>query len=209
MKERIYALEKNLGMLRQIDLGDEEEFRFVDVSIYRLIASVRTIRCWSDYGQFKERRLSLCLDGKQDNIKLNGITIFYVVKDILKFYLSRNGCHHNFTINWQIDNGDIYEQSFSLYCEADDNLLPHIVYAILLISEVKNEEMVQIYWDMLTNGSFPINNTIGKNLDDANNLRKIIDKIVQEYPFTEKFFQDGMKNITCFLKKEIDKIELH
>ena len=52
MKERIYALEKNLGMLRQIDLGDEEEFRFVDVSIYRLIASVRTIRCWSDYGQF-------------------------------------------------------------------------------------------------------------------------------------------------------------
>lgn len=183
MKERIYALEKNLGMLRQIDLGDEEEFRFVDVSIYRLIASVRTIRCWSDYGQFNERRLSLCLDGKQDNIKLNGITIFYVVKDILKFYLSRNGCHHNFTINWQIDNGDIYEQSFSLYCEADDNLLPHIVYAILLISEVKNEEMVQIYWDMLTNGSFPINNTIGKNLDDANNLRKIIDKIVQEYPF--------------------------
>lgn len=69
MKERIYALEKNLGMLRQIDLGDEEEFRFVDVSIYRLIASVRTIRCWSDYGQFNERRLSLCLDGKQDNIK--------------------------------------------------------------------------------------------------------------------------------------------
>ena len=95
------------------------------------------------------------------------------------------------------------------HSQADDNLLPHIVYAILLISEVKNEEMVQIYWDMLTNGSFPINNTIGKNLDDANNLRKIIDKIVQEYPFTEKFFQDGMKNVTCFLKKEIDKIELH
>ena len=64
------------------------------------------------------------------------------------------------------------------------------------------------YYDP-SDGSFPINNTIGKNLDDANNLRKIIDKIVQEYPFTEKFFQDGMKNVTCFLKKEIDKIELH
>ena len=68
---------------------------------------------------------------------------------------------------------------------------------------------LHILGDMLTNGSFPINNTIGKNIDDANNLRKIIDKIVQEYPFTEKFFQDGMKNVTCFLKKEIDKIELH
>ena len=44
---------------------------------------------------------------------------------------------------------------------------------------------------------------------DGTRRAKFADKIVQEYPFTEKFFQDGMKNVTCFLKKEIDKIELH
>lgn len=208
MADRIFALEKTLGGLRQVYLGNNEAFRIADLSIYRLTASVQTIRIWSDYGQFNEDRLTLSLDGKQDNIILNGVTISHIVKDIVKFYVSHDDRHHKFTINWKTEKGDIYEQTFSLYCESEDALLPHIVYAMLLVSEVKDEETVLIYWDMLTDGAFP-NITVGKQLDYANKLKEIGNKIVQTYPFTEKFFQDGMKKVTTFLKKEIDKLELH
>lgn len=51
--------------------------------------------------------------------------------------------------------------------------------------------------------------TTGKQLDYANNLRESGTKIVQIYPFTENFFQDGIKKVTAFLKKEIDRLELH
>lgn len=209
MEERILAIEKTLGGLRQVDLGNEKTFRLVAIDNYRLTASVKTLRVWSDYGSLNENRLTLSLDGKQDDIVINGTTIDHVVKDVYKFYnpSNRRDCSHSFTLNWKIPEGCLAENTFDLACDDIDNdsLLPHIVYAMLIISEVKDAQLCLTYWDILTRGCFPIV-SIGKNLDNVNNLKQLGDKLIKEYPFIQKFFQDGLRNAVNFLKKEIDKL---
>lgn len=211
MEERILVLEKTLGGLRQVDLGCVGAYRCVAIDNYRLVASVKTLRIYSDYGQFNENRLTLSLDGKQDDIEINGTTIDRVVKDVHKFYnpLRRRDCYHSFTLNWKTPEGSLAENTFDLSCDDIDNdsLLPHIVYAMLIISEVKDTKLSGIYWDMLTSGTFPIV-SIGRKLDYVNNLKVIGEKLTKEYPFTEKFFQDGMQTAINFMKEEIGKLGL-
>ena len=211
MEERILALEKTLGGLRQVDLGCEKIFRRVAIDNYLLTASVKIIRVWSDYGSLNENRLTLSLDGKQDDIVINGTTIDHVIKDVYKFYnpLNRRDCSHSFTLNWKTPEGYLSENTFYLACDdiENDSLLPHIVYAMLLVSEVKDAQLCLTYWDILTRGSFPIVSP-GQNLDNINNLKQLGDKLAKEYPFTQKFFQDGIQNAVNFMKEEIDKLGL-
>lgn len=211
MEERILALEKTLGGLRQVYLGNEKAFRLETIDNYRLTASVKTIRVWLHYGSLNENRLTLSLDGKQDDIVINGTTIDHVVKDVHKFYnpSNRRDCSHSFTLNWKTPEGYLAENTFDLACDdmENDSLLPHIVYAMLIIAEVKDAQLCLTYWDILTRGSFPIVSP-GKNLDNVSYLKQLGDKLSKEYPFTQKFFQDGMQNAVNFMKKEIEKLGL-
>jgi hypothetical protein len=60
------------------------------------------------------------------------------VKDVLKFYLSRDDVHHDFTISGQTPDGKIFEQAF--YAN-EDGVLPFIIYTMLLVTYAKEAEL--------------------------------------------------------------------
>lgn len=48
---------------------------------------------------------------------------------------------------------------------------------------------------------------IRAKLDYVNELRMIAKSIIEEYPFTKQFFQDGLKEIVSKLKSELSSLE--
>ena len=71
---------------------------------------------------------------------------------------------------------------------------------------MKDKNKTSIFWDMLIQGTLP-NLSLGQKLDYVNELRMIAKSIIEEYPFTKQFFQDGLKEIVSKLKSELSSLE--
>lgn len=204
MDNNVIALEKTLGNLRQISFN-RNSYKcsdFIDTS--RFSATEYTLSCWSYYGQYNENRLVLTHEGSTDNIELKGYTISSTVKDVHFFLTSREENKHDFTFSIQAPNGEVYEQTFHI---ENNELLPHIVYAIILLTYVKDKDKISIFWTMLIQGTIPYI-SLGQKLDYVNELKTIAKSIIEEYPFTKQFFQNGLKEIVSKLKSELSSLEI-
>lgn len=201
---KIVTLEKSFGSLREIDLGSNEAWRIAKLEDYKLTASIKTLRCWSDYGQFNENRISISIEGKDDDIKINDSVFSANVKDVLKFYLSRDDVHHDFAISGQTLDGKIFEQTFY---SNEDGVLPFIIYAMLLVAYAKEAKLAYTYWDMLMAGKFPPT-TVGRKIDLANEVKEMLKVLTKEYPFMKKFAQEGMERVAASLKSDLDSLKL-
>lgn len=203
MDNNVIALEKILGSLRQVSFykNSHKCSDFIDTS--RFSATKYILSCWSHYGQYNENRLVLMHEGNTDDIELNGYTISSTVKDIHFFLTSRDVNEHDFTFSIQASDGEVYEQTFHI---ENNELLPHIVYAIILLTSVKDKNKTSIFWTMLIQGTIPYV-SLGQKLDYVNELKMIAKSIIEEYPFTKQFFQDGLKEIVSKLKSELSSLE--
>lgn len=204
MDKTVLAVEKILGSLRQVSFYKDRHkcSDFIDTS--RFSATKHTISCWSNYGQYNENRLVLMYEGKTDDIELNGFLFSSTVKDILFFLVSREEYRHDFTFSIQSPEGEVYEQTFRIY---NNELLPHIVYAIILIAHIKDRNKTAIFWDMLI-GEKLSNISLGQKLDYVKELNTIAMSIIEKYPFTKQFFQSGLKKFVSILKSEITSFEI-
>lgn len=204
MDNSVLALEKTLGSLRQVSFYKNRHkcSDFIDIS--RFSATMHTISCWSNYGQYNEKRLVLMHDGTTDDIEFNGFLFSSTVKDIHFFLTSRDVDKHDFTFSIQAPDGEVYEQAFKIH---NNELLPHIVYAMIIITHIRDKNKTNIYWNMLVGDGFP-DVSLGQKLDYVNELNMIAKSIIEQYPFTKQFFHSGLKEIIATLKSEIATLEV-
>jgi len=182
-------LEEKMGGLRQI-------VKTRDPRINLFSATIKEVSRWQNYGTYVEYRLKITHDGQQDNIMIDGYEFSSVIKDVYfseKSNPSNN--HHYFTINGRASDGDLFEMSFRIngggvlpYIDGDE-VLPYIVYAFILICQIKNKDKVNEIWEAFLGEKYT---ATPDEFCEITNIRNII---VAKYPFMEMFLQKSLKNI--------------
>ena len=113
--------------------------------------------------------------------------------------------HHRVTLSGRDGNGKLFEETFVIYGE---ELLPGLVYAMILFSATNNITLGVEYWKALS-GKFSLKYASdGEHLDKVIALKKLSENIVKEHPYMELFLQKGMKEVVERFKESISKLEI-
>lgn len=200
MRNPTLIIEKTLGKLREIYITNDLVKGREDV-ISRFSAEKETLSIWQDYGQYNEDRLTITHDGNTDNIVMDGFVISPVVKDTHFFTLSTGIHSHEFEIMGETPGGQIFELRLTI---SGPEILPYIVYAIILLSYIKDVEKTEVFWEMIRTGS--LSGTIGEKIDLIVEFKGLCGKIINEYPFMKLFLQKGFNEVIESIKSEIDKL---
>lgn len=78
------------------------------------------------------------------------------------------------------------------------------MYAIILLSYIKDVEKTEVFWEMIRAGS--LSGTIGEKIDLIVEFKGLCGKIINEYPFMKLFLQKGFNEVIESIKSEIDKL---
>ena len=132
---------------------------------------------------------------------MDGFVISPVVKDTHFFTLSTDIHSHEFEIMGETPEGQIFELRLTI---SGPEILPYIVYAIILLSYIKDVEKTEVFWEMIRTGS--LSGTIGEKIDLIVEFKGLCGKIINEYPFMKLFLQKGFNEVIESIKSEIDKL---
>lgn len=198
------TVEKTMGALREINLGRESTLTTINLD--KFVAEKETLRVWSDYGQYNENRIHFIIDGiKPECIKLGNVEFWPVIKDIHYFQLSCENQNHTFTINGGMDDGEIFEEEFYI---SGGNLIPSIIYAMCLISELGHSNAAE-YWRTCHKYNGHLNYTTqGEFLDKVIKFKKSAEILIEKYPFMRSFLQKCLKTLTMQLKETLNNISI-
>ena len=204
--KRIIGIETTFGALREIKVGGSILKYGDNVRFEKFHGEKETLSCWQDYGQYNEDRIHLLQNGDETPIKIGQWEFWPVVKDIHYWQVSTEANnHHRVTLSGRDGNGKLFEETFVIYGE---ELLPGLVYAMILFSATNDIALGVEYWKALS-GRFSLKYaSVGEHLDKVMALRKLSENIVKEHPYTELFFQNGMKKIVERFKGSISTLEI-
>lgn len=205
IKDLIYAVEKTMGGLRQITLR-RGNTSFALKTDYSFSAEAETISCWQDYGQYNEDRLHLLWEGEEKPIIIDEVEFWPIVKDIFYFQLSTSA--HNFhrvTLNGKMSDGKIFEEEYTI---KGDDILPEIIYLMILISKTGDPILTKDMWNAMTRDLSLSYQTVGEHLDKVAQVKKLSEDILPEYPFMASFFQMGLPTIVERLKKSLEPLAI-
>ena len=200
MRNPTLIIEKTLGKLREIYITNDLVKGRED-AISRFSAEKETLRIWQDYGQYNEDRLTIIHDGKTDNIVMDGFVISPVVKDTHFFTLSSGINSHKFEIIGETPEGQAFELRLGI---SEPEILPYIVYAIILLSYIKDVEKTEVFLKMIRTGY--LSGTIGEKIDLIIEFKGLCGKVINEYPFMKLFLQKGFNEVIESIKSEIGKL---
>ena len=200
MRNPTLIIEKTLGKLREIYITNDLVKGRED-AISRFSAEKETLSIWQDYGQYNEDRLTITHDGKTDNIVMDGFVISPVVKDTHFFTLSSGIDKHEFEIMGETPEGQVFELRLTI---SEPEILPYIVYAIILLSYIKDVKKTKVFWEMIRTGS--ISGTIGEKIDLIVEFKGLCGKMINEYPFMKLFLQKGFNQVIESIKNEINEL---
>ena len=204
---RSLYIEKAFGKLREVCIFPPNTLPKFEEDKSSLVGNLDTIKVWSSYGQYNENRITLISNGKNENILLNGFEISNSIKDTHYFQLSRdNADTHNFIIEGRDKSGRLFENEF--YINGKD-ILPAIVYAILLITNLQDVEEANQYWRALNNNYwYETNLSLEEKLKLLIQIKQFAKKLINEYPFMEQFFQKGITNMIEICKSKLDEYNI-
>jgi hypothetical protein len=147
---------------------------------------------YENYGLNENYHIVITHDNQQQDIIINGITFDYNVYE--KLYIpNRNDKTHTYTIRGRFQDGSLFEGKFRQKIFNND-CLRCIVYAMILISELRNVQTAERYW-LCVNEESLHNITPSQQLEYIQKLKELAQTTIQKYPFMEKFFQDGIKRL--------------
>ncbi len=204
--KRIIGIETTFGALREIKVGGSILKCGDNVRFEKFHGEKETLSCWQDYGQYNEDRIHLLQNGDETPIKIGQWEFWPVVKDIHYWQVSTEANnHHRVTLSGRDGNGKLFEETFVIYGE---ELLPGLVYAMILFSVTNDITLGVEYWKALS-GKFSLKYASdGEHLDKVIALKKLSENIVKEHPYMELFLQKGMKEVVERLKESISKLEI-
>ena len=203
----ILTVEKSLGRLREISYNNPA-LCFTKIEDLIFSAEKKCLKCWQDYGQYNENRIILKNKETDDKIIVNGVEFHPVIKDIHYFQLSRDDINsHTITIEGWYRDGRLFEETLKY---KTSETLPHIIYAIILISYASDINEALTFWKLLTDYyPNPSNNLrVGETLDLLMKLQNFGKKIILEYPFMESFIQDGLNQQKKDFQQRISAIDI-
>ena len=128
-----------------------------------------------------------------------------MVKDIYYWKKSSNVNRHHVTLNGRDGNGKLFEETFVI---SGKEVLPGLVYAMILFSAVNDITLCVEYWNALSGWSSLKYAKVGVHLDKVVALKEISENIVKEHPYMELFLQKGMKKVVECLKNSISTLEI-
>lgn len=203
----ILTVEKSLGRLREISYDNPA---LCSTKIEELVFSAerKFLKCWQNYGQYNENRIILKSKETNDKIIVNGVEFHPVIKDINYFQLSRDDADsHTITIEGRYRDGRLFEETLKYKTR---ETLPHIIYAIIIISYASDISEALTFWKLLTHYyPNPSNNLkVGETLDLLIKLRDLGEKIISEYPFMESFIQNGLNQQKKDFQQRISDIDI-
>ena len=202
----IIGIETTFGALRQIKVGgsiynSSDKDRFI-----KFKGEIEPISHWQYYGQYNENLIHLFQQNEEIPIKIGEWEFCPIVKDVHYWQrTTESNNHHNITLNGRDGNGRIFEKTLVIRGE---ELLPGIVYAMVLLSYVNDVALGLEYWEALS-GRCPWNQlTYGEHLDKVVSLNRLCKTILEEHPYMELFLQNGMRNVVEQLKESILQLEI-
>ncbi len=144
-------------------------------------------------------------NGEESPVKIGQWEFWPIVKDIHYWQLSTTAHnHHRVTLSGRDGNGRLFEETFVIYGE---ELLPGLVYAMILFSSTNDIELGVEYWEAIS-GRFSMKySTVGEHLDKVISLKKLSETIIKEHPYMELFLQNGMTKVVEHLKESISVLE--
>lgn len=198
------TVEKTMGALREINLGRESALTTINPD--KFVAEKETLRVWSDYGQYNENRIHFIIDGtRPESIKLGNVEFWPVIKDIHYFQRSCDNQNHTFTINGATNDGEIFEEEFYI---SGGNLIPSIIYAMCLISELGHSYAAE-YWSACNKYNNHLDySTPGEFLDKVIKFKESAEKLVEKYPYMQSFLQKCLKTLTIQLNESLNNLSV-
>lgn len=203
----VIVVEKSLGRLREI-YYENPALCSMKIEDLDFSAEKKYLKCWQDYGQYNENRILLKNKSTDDKIIVNGVEFHPIIKDIHYFQLSRDDADsHTITIEGRYRDGRLFEETLRYKTR---EILPHIIYAIIIISYSTDINEAITFWKLLTDYyPNPTNNLkVGETLDLLMKLQDFGKKIVKEYPFMESFIQDGLNQQKNEFQQRISDIDI-
>lgn len=206
MERKLY-IEKSFASLNELKILGNQPSIYIPNEQNSLCGEINTIRAWEHYGQYNDDRIILSLNGKTENIKFEKFEFSNIVRDELFFYSSRRGGErHKFVLEGRDEDGRIFEGTF---VTRTDDILPYIVYAMILITEIKDINKTQYYWKCLTDFKNEEQRlTLPEQLDLLYKTRELSLKIIRSYPFMEKFLQEGNSKIIEVIQKNLNSFDI-
>lgn len=204
--DRIIGVELTMGSLRQLTeggnilrCGDGERFK-------KFSATIETISCWSDYGQYNEDRIHLLQDGKEIPVKIGQWEFWPLIKDIHYWQKKSEASNfHKVTLNGRDAKMQLFEVTFVIDGE---ELLPGIIYAMIIFSRVNDIKLGKEYWDSLTGKRGLKYSSHGEHLDKVINLQNVCKQIVEGHPYIELFLQNGLQGTVEHLRESFSQLEI-
>ena len=191
--------------------GDLKEIRESLINISEIndnfFAIKEKVKSWQNYGQHVEYTITIYLNKENQLISYNEYSFSPIIKDEYTSYLSYKNKYHKFIITGSNPKGVGFKKTF--HCLGSE-VLPHIIYSIILISELKDLNKTDLYWNLLTDFK-KISKKYSplKKLDLWYDLRNSLKSILYKYPFMASFFQNGLDEILMSIKEDINKDKFH
>lgn len=200
-------IEKSFGKLREVINPAPSYISKIAKEKDYLCANKKVIRVWADYGQYNENRITLLHNGNDESIIIDKFTFSNQIKDTHYFQLTNaNADSHNFIVEGRDDNGRLFEADFHI---SDKEILPYIVYSIILIVELKDAKLAEKYWKVLCNDYwFTQNLLLEEKISFIIKIKKLSKNIVTKYPFIEYFFQTRLSELIEICKAELSEYDI-
>lgn len=204
---RSLYIEKAFGKLREVCIFPPNSIPKFQDGQNSLVGNLDNIRVWSDYGQYNEDRIILIPNGKNENIFLKGFEISNTIKDTHYFQISRdNADTHSFIIEGRDNTGRLFEKEFSINGR---DVLPAIVYAILLMTQLQDIDLTNQYWKALNNNYwYKSNLSLEEKMKLLIQIKRFAKNLIKEYPFMELFFQNGITNMIEVCKSDLNEYNI-
>lgn len=185
----------------------QDGIQYSDSIFKDFYALIRQIKSEPNYGRDTHNVIELYTNGEHKNIIINGTEIFADIQDIhhTEVYNKSNNSHL-LTINGRFKNGKLFETKIR-FKDNELELLPGIVYAIILIGYSSDIDEFKTLWEFFYCGSLSEN-------DPSNSINHIINahqkatEILTKYSCAELFLQEGLSNAIETIKLQIDALSI-
>ena len=162
-----------------------------------------------EYGTHKFYQIELFEDGQYHDITIENISISYIIKSKVDYYRTYREFTNTITINYGDVYGNISQLVFPTKVNkesADGRLLYKILYAIILISEVRNPDLLKnLCILILSDDSFM---EVGKAITTIKESKNIIANIKEKYPFMIDIINSSMELRKIKIMEELYNLEI-
>ncbi|MBD5175521.1 MAG: hypothetical protein HDT06_06845 [Bacteroidales bacterium] len=156
-----------------------------------------------EYGTHYYYQIEVIVDGKYEDIDIEGTKISYLIDYKYTLYRSYNQFYHTYTFHGIKNNGE--EFTISLETIYSSNMIVSIIFALIFMSEFNDIDKMKEIWQFLFDrGRVEIGKSITLLIESVEKSKDLINK----YPIMKKTLEQQIKERTSVVKDELSKLTI-